>query len=113
MVLKTDGTRLLGALVFSALSAGVAAQTRTLTADDYAKAERFMSYRTAPLVDHAVQSVTWLDDGRFWYRDHDAKGDHYLRMDAATGKAEPASMTPRATTTCAWTPPPARPSPPP
>ena len=90
MVLKTDGTRLLGALVFSALSAGVAAQTRTLTADDYAKAERFMSYRTAPLVDHAVQSVTWLDDGRFWYRDHDAKGDHYLRMDAATGKAEPA-----------------------
>jgi len=90
MGLKLDGSRLLGALALSALSAGVAAQTATLTADDYAKAERFMSYRTAPLVDHAIQSVTWLDDGHFWYRDHDAQGDHYLRMDAATGKAEPA-----------------------
>jgi dipeptidyl aminopeptidase/acylaminoacyl peptidase len=74
----------------STLSAGVAAQGKTLTADDYAKAERFVGYNTTPLVDHAVPSVTWLDSSHFWYRDHDASGDHYLRFDTATGKANPA-----------------------
>ena len=29
------------------------AQTRTLTADDYARAEKFMGYNTTPLVYHA------------------------------------------------------------
>jgi dipeptidyl aminopeptidase/acylaminoacyl peptidase len=90
MVSKTHTSRLLGALVISALSAGAAAQGRTLTASDYAKAERFVGYNTTPLVDHAVQSVTWLDNDHFWYRDHDANGDHYLRFDTTTGKAAPA-----------------------
>ncbi len=90
MVLTTRSSRLIGALVMSTLSAGVAAQGKTLTADDYARAERFVGYNTTPLVDHAVQSVTWLDNDHFWYRDHDASGDHYLRFDIATGKAEPA-----------------------
>ncbi|KRF02089.1 peptidase S9 [Frateuria sp. Soil773] len=83
-------SRLLGALVLGALSTGAAAQARTLSADDYAKAERFLAYNTMPLVDHAVQRVHWLDDGRFWYVDHDASGDHYMLMDAASGKAAPA-----------------------
>jgi hypothetical protein len=41
---------------------------RVLTADDYARAERFLSYHTAPLVLNAGVRVTWLPDGRFWYR---------------------------------------------
>ncbi|WP_266180441.1 S9 family peptidase [Dyella humicola] len=86
MVLTTRSSRLIGALVMSTLSAGVAAQGKALTADDYARAERFVGYNTTPLVDHAVQSVTWLDNDHFWYRDHDASGDHYLRFDTATGK---------------------------
>ncbi|HEY2623652.1 MAG TPA: DPP IV N-terminal domain-containing protein [Dyella sp.] len=90
MVLTARSSRLIGALVMSTLSASVAAQGRTLTADDYARAERFVGYNTTPLVDHAVPSVTWLDNDHFWYRDHDASGDHYLRFDAITGKAEPA-----------------------
>ncbi|WP_266171988.1 S9 family peptidase [Dyella subtropica] len=90
MGLKMDRSRLLGALVLSTLSAGVAAQSKTLTAEDYAKAERLIGYNTMPLVDHAVQSVTWLDDGHFWYRDHDINGDRYLRMDVSNGNAEPA-----------------------
>jgi dipeptidyl aminopeptidase/acylaminoacyl peptidase len=65
----------------------VAAQGRTMSADDYAQAARFLSYNTEPLVDHAVQTVDWLDDTHFWYRDHDAAGDHYLQMDVTTGKA--------------------------
>ncbi|WP_267226632.1 S9 family peptidase [Dyella silvae] len=90
MILKAHGARLLGAMVMSMLSAGVAAEGRTLTHDDYARAERFAGYNTTPLVDHAVQSVIWLDNDHFWYRDHDAKGDHFVRFDAVTGKTAPA-----------------------
>ncbi len=79
-----------GTLVFGLMSGGAMAQPRTFTAADYARAESFMSYRTAPLVDHAVGRVQWLDDGHFWYRDHDAGGDHIMVMSAATGTAAPA-----------------------
>ena len=84
--------RLAGALAAGLLvgATGAMAQGRTLTAQDYAQAERFMSYNTAPLVDHDVQRVKWLDDTHFWYVDHDAGGDHVMEMDAATGKAAPA-----------------------
>ena len=44
---------------------------------------------TVPLVDHAVNRVDWLDDHTFAYVDHDASGDHYLRMDAGSGKVSP------------------------
>ncbi|MEO7072114.1 MAG: DPP IV N-terminal domain-containing protein [Rhodanobacter sp.] len=71
------------------LSAGVAAQGRTLAAADYAQAERMMGYNTVPLVDHALQKVTWLDATQFWYRDHDAKGDHFVRMDTASAQSTP------------------------
>ncbi|MGE3190454.1 MAG: hypothetical protein AB7N90_12280, partial [Vicinamibacterales bacterium] len=37
-----------------------------LTSDDYARAERWMGYNTAPLVFHASVRPTWLDDDRFW-----------------------------------------------
>ncbi len=88
----TDKTRLCGALAAGLLvcATDAMAQGRTLTAQDYAQAERFMSYNTAPLVNHDVQRVKWLDDTRFWYRDHDASGDHVMIMDTATGKAAPA-----------------------
>jgi dipeptidyl-peptidase-4 len=82
-------SRLAGALLLVLASSGAVAQNRTLTASDYAQAERFMSYNTVPLVDHSVEKVSWLDDGHFWYRDHDAAGDHFVQMDAATGKVTP------------------------
>ena len=82
-------SRLVGAVMMGLLSTGVAAQGRTLTAKDYAEAERFMVYNTMPLVDHAVTHVEWLDGGHFWYRDHDASGDHFVQMDAASGKVAP------------------------
>ncbi|MEO5829482.1 MAG: DPP IV N-terminal domain-containing protein [Rhodanobacter sp.] len=86
---KIGKSRLFGALVLGLLSGGVAAQGRTLSAHDYAQAERFMMYNTMPLVDHAVQKVSWLDDGQFWYVDHDASGDHFVKMDVTSGKATP------------------------
>ena len=80
-----------GLLVAALLLPGLlAARDRVLTDADYARAERFVGYNANPLVDHAVTSVTWLDDGHFWYRDHDASGDHFMRMDVASGKASQA-----------------------
>ncbi|HKS92663.1 MAG TPA: DPP IV N-terminal domain-containing protein, partial [Tepidiformaceae bacterium] len=77
--------------VLALLSAGSAnAEGRQLTAQDYARAERFMPYNTEPLVDHDVRGVHWLDDGRFWFIDHDSSGDHYQVMVAASGRASPA-----------------------
>jgi dipeptidyl aminopeptidase/acylaminoacyl peptidase len=87
MASMIGSSRLACALALGLVATGALAQGRTLTTDDYARAERFLGYNTAPLVDHAIQRVTWLDDGHFWYVDHDAKGDHYRVMDAATGKA--------------------------
>jgi dipeptidyl aminopeptidase/acylaminoacyl peptidase len=79
---------LLGLLTLLAAGAGIA-QGRHLTAQDYARAERFMPYDTQPLVDHDVQSVHWLDDRSFWYVDHDSGGDHYQVMTAANGRVRP------------------------
>ncbi|HEY9514001.1 MAG TPA: DPP IV N-terminal domain-containing protein [Rhodanobacter sp.] len=89
MYAKFGKSRLLGAVVMGMLSGGVAAQGRTLGANDYAQAERFMPYNTTPLVDHAVQKVHWLDDDHFWYRDHDAGADHFVQMNAHTGALVP------------------------
>jgi dipeptidyl aminopeptidase/acylaminoacyl peptidase len=89
MISKIGTPRLLGALVLGSLSAGAVAQTRTLTDGDYANAEKFISYEAAPLVDHAVTRVNWLDASHFAYVDHDAKGDRVMGMDTATGKAAP------------------------
>ena len=90
---KINTSRLYGALVCGLLTAAsytnVMAEGRTLTAQDYGQAERYMIYNTRPLVDHAVGTVHWLDGTHFWYVDHDAAGDHYLQMDAASGKASP------------------------
>ena len=79
--------RVCGILVFGLWSGVASAQGRTLTPADYARAESFMSYATTPLVDHAVVHVHWLDDGHFWYRDHDVYGDHFVQMNATNGNA--------------------------
>ena len=41
---------------------------RQLTADDYARAERFLGPSTAPLVSGTMGVPNWLPDGRLWYR---------------------------------------------
>ena len=70
--------------------APAAAQTPTVMADDYARAEKFLAQNTTPLVDHAPASIQWLDDAQLLYRDHDADGDRFLRLDAAHGGIVPA-----------------------
>lgn len=90
------GLRLLGAALGGLLAATATAQTSQPDApvmpthDDYARAEAFMGYNATPLLDHAVTRVEWLDEDRFWYRDHDVAGDHYRIFDLATGQAREA-----------------------
>src|SRR5690348_7622859 len=79
---------LLAVLTLAAVPAAFAAG-RVLTDADYARAERFLGTNASPLMDHAVVRVTWLGDDRFWYRDHDAAGDHFMVMGVGQG-AKPA-----------------------
>ena len=66
------------------------AQTRPLTADDYARAEKFMGYNTNPLVLHAGVRPAWLPDGRLWYRVATANGNEFILVDPAKGSRNPA-----------------------
>ena len=61
------------------------AQTRALTTDDYARAEKFLGYNTNGLVLHVAAQPTWVGDERFWYRTTTENGTEFFLVDAATG----------------------------
>jgi dipeptidyl-peptidase 4 len=64
------------------VAAPVAAQQpRQLTAEDYARAERFLGANTAPLVTGIGVRPTWLPDGRFWYRTTVPTGSAFFVID--------------------------------
>ncbi len=56
---------------------------RALTAADYARAERFMTYNTTPLVLRSGVRATWLPDDRFWYRTTTERGSEAFLVDPA------------------------------
>lgn len=60
-----------------------------LTADDYARAERFVGYNTTPLVFRAGVRPNWLDDDRFWYRNAIPGGSEFVLVDPAQKTKEP------------------------
>jgi len=64
---------------------GVGQQTRQYTTEDYAAAEKFMSYNVNPLSSQGVVRAQWLDDGRFWYRDADSTGVSFVLADPVKG----------------------------
>src|SRR4030095_8408447 len=78
-----------GGAILLALSSGLAAHqasaSRALTAADYARAERFMTYNTTPLVLHSGVRATWLADDRFWYRTTTEKGPEAFLINPADG----------------------------
>ena len=57
------------------------AQQRPVTADDYARAEKFLTYNTTPLVLRSGVRPTWLEDGRFWYRITTENGSEAFLVD--------------------------------
>ncbi|HVL70027.1 MAG TPA: DPP IV N-terminal domain-containing protein [Vicinamibacterales bacterium] len=68
------------------------AQQRALSNDDYARAERFMGYNTAPLVLRAGVRPTWLDDGRFWYRITTENGSEAFLVDPVKATKVPCDL---------------------
>jgi len=56
---------------------------RQLTADDYRRAERFLSAHTSPLVHGGTVRPRWMADGTFWYPNRVAGGRELLVVDPA------------------------------
>jgi dipeptidyl-peptidase 4 len=72
------------------LTASGMAQGKQLTTEDYARAEKFMGYNVNSLVYHGVARPTWMEDGRFWYRDNGPDGVTFMVVDPAKGAKTPA-----------------------
>jgi dipeptidyl aminopeptidase/acylaminoacyl peptidase len=80
---------------FGSSGARTAAQGRpALSADDYARAEKFLGGYTSPLVLHGAVRPTWLpgEIDRFWYRVVVGEGGaaEFVLVDAAKGTKAPA-----------------------
>ncbi|MCR5889233.1 S9 family peptidase [Hymenobacter sp. J193] len=72
------------------VSVASAQQRPALTAQDYARAERFLSYNTQALVDGSAGQPNWLDNDRFWYRVLTARGSEFILVDPARKTRKPA-----------------------
>ncbi len=54
--------------------------SKTLTAQDYARAEQLLSYNTAPLIDGGSVSPHWLPNGKFWYKTFTAEASQFIMV---------------------------------
>jgi dipeptidyl-peptidase-4 len=79
---------LLAAVCLSSLSFSQSSAQPQITAADYARAEKFLTYNTTPLVFGTVRA-SWLKDDRFWFRETTADGSQFMLVEAATGKRTP------------------------
>lgn len=88
------GIFLFTALIDSPASAFESPQAApaTLTAEDYARAERFIFWNYHKYVDNADIRHYWIgDEDRFWYRRTDEQGGkEFVVVDATTGERAPA-----------------------
>jgi len=71
---KSSLIPLLTALAFSA----TAQQPTALTTSNYAHAESFMNYNTAPLIDNGAVIPNWLPGDSFWYRNLNPNGFEFI-----------------------------------
>ncbi len=65
---------------------------RAMTAADYARAEKFMTWNTTPLVYRSGVRPTWIDGDRFWYRITTPGGSEAILVDAASGVKSPCNL---------------------
>ncbi|MGD2136207.1 MAG: DPP IV N-terminal domain-containing protein [Gemmatimonadales bacterium] len=83
-------THVLAALLFAVPAAAPAQTPDSLTAEDYARAERFLGSNANDLVSGIAGRPTWLDDGRFWYRVSTADGAAFIMVDPVRPARAPA-----------------------
>jgi dienelactone hydrolase len=79
-----------GIVLGCCITASGMAQGKQFTTEDYARAEKFMGYNVNPLVYHGVARPTWMEDGRFWYRDNGPTGVTFVVVDPMKGTKTPA-----------------------
>jgi dipeptidyl-peptidase-4 len=72
-------------LAVVAVGALPAAAQKVYTAQDYAQAERWMSYNVSGMVHHTIRGVEYLPSGRVFYRDPGVGGTAYMIADPAKG----------------------------
>ena len=70
-------------LLLMAAAPLAAQQPRQLTAEDYARAERYLGTNTFPLVTGVSVRPTWVESGRFWYRTTVPSGSAFFLVDPA------------------------------
>ncbi len=63
----------------------------SLTANDYARAERFLRYNTQPFIDNGEVNPVWLTGDKFWYRNLNPKGSEIIVVDAVQGTVTPSA----------------------
>jgi len=69
-------------LTLSVLAVSFTANAQnSLTAKDYERAERFMSYNTEQYVDAGSVRPTWLAGDKFWYLSSTPKGNEFILVD--------------------------------
>ena len=78
---------LLGAMLMTGMGS---AQAQQVTSADYQRAASMLGDRTGPLVDNAVRSATWLDDGSLVYGLVAGGKTTYQRLDPRTGSTSAA-----------------------
>ncbi|MCX6135097.1 MAG: DPP IV N-terminal domain-containing protein [Ignavibacteriales bacterium] len=69
--------------LFVCLPVVVQPQSRLFTADDYARAEKFLAPGVSPLVVGGTVAAKWLEGDRFWYRRTTDSGAVYVVIDPA------------------------------
>ena len=70
----------------AAASLSAQSSVQQLTADDYARAERFLEANTSPLVYGASVAPQWTKDGRLWYRNSIPGGTEFVMVDPESGE---------------------------
>ncbi len=90
MFVRRGLSAIAGVVVACCLTTSGMAQGKQLTTEDYARAEKFMAYNVNSLVYHGVARPTWMEDGRFWYRDNGPNGVTFMVVDPAKGTKAPA-----------------------
>ncbi len=71
--------------LLAALLPAIASAQPAVTAEDYARAERFLSTTTDPLVSGMVTGARWLADNRITYRNRIPEGTEFVVADPAAG----------------------------
>src|SRR5688500_1989636 len=78
-------------IVIALVAQAAVAQAQTVTAQEYARAEKMLSYNTAPLVDRSVVRPTFLPDGEVWDQVLTPTGREYALVNPADGSRRAAA----------------------